>query len=133
MSLYNMMNGFNPSVFLVLPMLDLNPDQYPRFRDCFIDGDNILIYTRTGGENREHYSDGNEKMRKIDGFIKDYDDDFDYTYAHWVFKCPDKWKKDFDFIKSNDLGLVSDEYKEQIKKIYPILFDKLVSIFEKKQ
>lgn len=37
MSLYNMLNGVNPCTFLILPMLGKHPDEYPRFRDCFIE------------------------------------------------------------------------------------------------
>jgi hypothetical protein len=37
MSLYNMMNGANPATFFILPMLgEKHPEQYPRFRDCFV-------------------------------------------------------------------------------------------------
>ena len=36
MSLYNMINGVQPAAFFVLPMLGKHPDEYPRFRDCFI-------------------------------------------------------------------------------------------------
>lgn len=38
MSLYNMINGVNPATFIILPMLGKHPNEYPRFRDCFIGG-----------------------------------------------------------------------------------------------
>ncbi len=54
MSLYNMINGVNPATFFILPMLGKHPDEYPRFRDCFVGEDqkSIEILTRVGGGNR---------------------------------------------------------------------------------
>ena len=53
MSLYNMMNGFNPACVLIMPMLGRKQEEYPRFRDCFVtEENNIAIYTRVGGGNR---------------------------------------------------------------------------------
>jgi len=47
------MNGVNPCVFFILPMLGKHPEEYPRFRDCFVvdeehpEYDNCIhIYTR---------------------------------------------------------------------------------------
>ena len=34
--LYNLINGVNLATFIILPMLGKHPDEYPRFRDCFI-------------------------------------------------------------------------------------------------
>ena len=59
MSLYNLVQGVTSAVFFVLPMLGKHPDEYPRFRDCFLkdaehpEYDNhIHVYTRVGGGNR---------------------------------------------------------------------------------
>lgn len=82
MSLYNMLNGVNPATFFILPMLDKHPDEYPRFRDCFIgeDKNSIVIYTRVGGSNR-NCGFGEEELYKHPNFIKTYDDCFDSTYV----------------------------------------------------
>ena len=54
MSLYNMINGYNPDCLLILPMLGRKQEDYPRFRDCYVtDENNIAIYTRVGGGNTE--------------------------------------------------------------------------------
>ena len=88
MSLYNLMAGVNPAAFFILPMLGRHADEYPRFRDCFVqkrkfvlseDGfpymsigedspkwfDNeakpepvICVFTRMGGGNRGCWEDG---------------------------------------------------------------------------
>ena len=57
MSLYNMINGVDPACFYLLPMLGRVAEDYPRFRDCFLseDGEHIDIYTRVGGNNRNHH------------------------------------------------------------------------------
>ena len=49
-----MINGVNPATFLFLPMLGKHPDEYPRFRDCFISEDETqkIVFTRVGGGNR---------------------------------------------------------------------------------
>ena len=66
-----MINGVQPATFFLLPMLGKHPDEYPRFRDCFVgkqhtDGEKdqfgipkqkhgneelISVYTRVDREN----------------------------------------------------------------------------------
>lgn len=121
MSLYNMMNGFNPACVYILPMLGKKSEEYPRFRDCFVTEDNnIAIFTRFGGGNRgQGY--GEDELMEDENFIRYYDDDFDNTYATYVFKVPDKWKADFDLIMDSKFSEVSDEYVALIKEFYPRL------------
>ena len=121
MSLYNMMNGFNPACVLIMPMLGRNQDEYPRFRDCFVTEEgNIAIYTRVGGGNR-NCGYGEEELYKDENFIKTYDDDFDCTYATYEFKVPDKWKEDFERIMNGKQSEVSDEYADIVKNMFPKL------------
>ena len=115
-----MINGFSPACLLVMPMLDRKQEEYPRFRDCFVDGENIAIYTRVGGNNRG-CGFGEEELYKDPNFINTYDDDFDNTYATYLFKVPDKWKTDFDMIIKGDIRGVSDEYYQHVCNFYPIL------------
>lgn len=131
MSLYNMMNGVTQATFYVLPMLGKHPDEYPRFRDCFTSddewpeyNDHIHVYTRTGGGNREHYKDGNNEIISHPNFITDFDDNFDCTFASWIFSVPEKWKDDYEKIKNNKLKDVSKEYQAEIKRVWPKLKDK---------
>ena len=123
MSLYNIINGFSPACLLVMPMLDRKQEDYPRFRDCFVEGENIAIYTRVGGNNRG-CGYGEEELYKDPNFINTYDDDFDNTYATYLFKVPDKWKPDFDKIIKGDIRDVSDEYYQHVCNFYPILAKK---------
>lgn len=132
MSLYNMMCGVNPAAFFILPMLGKHPDEYPRFRDCFVgeDKQSIEVFTRVGGNNRG-CGYGEDELMEHPNFIKTYDDDFDSTYGTYVFSVPDKWRKDFDLIMSGRLFAISDEYFNEILRIYPKLEDKLRQQFER--
>lgn len=129
MSLYNIMNGFNPACVLIMPMLGRKQDQYPRFRDCFVtEENNIAIYTRVGGGNR-NCGFGEEELYKDENFLTTYDDEWDRTYATYEFKVPEKWKSDFNKIISNHLSEVSKEYIDYLKKFYPKLAEN--GVFEK--
>lgn len=130
MSMYNMINGFNPACVLIMPMLRRKQDEWPRFRDCFVTEDNnIAIYTRVGGGNRNAgYNE--EKLYEDPLFIKTYDDEYDNTYATYEFKVPEKWKADFDLILEGKVTEISEEYKTYLKEFFPTLkengfFDRL--------
>ena len=115
MSLYNMINGLNPAVFVLLPMLGRHPEEYPRFRDCFLgdDDNSIIIFTRVGGGNR-NCGYGEDELSKDPNFMTTYDDSFDSTYGNYVFRVPDKWKDDFEAIKNGGLKNASVEYFEYL-------------------
>jgi hypothetical protein len=128
--MYNIVNGVNQATFIFLPMLGKHPDEYPRFRDCFLHNNErpeyegmIHVYTRVGGPNRESYVDEIEEMRSHECFVADFDDNFDGTYATYVFKVPDKWKKDFDAILKGGLLMASAEYRKELYRVYPKLKD----------
>ena len=129
MSLYNMINGFNPACVLIMPMLGRKQDEYPRFRDCFVTEEkNIAIYTRVGGGNR-NCGYGEEELYKDENFLTTYDDEYDSTYATYEFKVPEKWKADFDKILCGDFASVSVEYIEYLKQFYPKFVEQ--GLFEK--
>lgn len=131
-----MVNGFNPACVLIMPMLGRKQDEYPRFRDCFVTKENnIAIYTRAGGGNR-NCGLGEEELYKDENFLTTYDDDCDCTYATYEFKVPEKWKADFESIVSGRLEGVSSEYVEHLKRFFPILdeqgvIDKIFGITRK--
>ncbi len=122
MSLYNMINGFNPSCLFFMPMLGRKQDEYPRFRDCYLSDDKqrICIYTRVGGGNRNQ-GYGEEELYDDPNFVETYNDDFDSTYATYEFNVPEEWKKDFDFIVNGDFNSVSNAYVERVKQFFPML------------
>ena len=121
MSLYNMMNGFNPSCVFIMPMLGRKQAEWPRFRDCWVTEEgNIAIYTRVGGGNR-NCGYGEEQLYEDPNFLNTYDDEYDNTYATYEFKVPEKWKADFDLIMNNGIKEVSEEYKTYLKEFFPKL------------
>lgn len=91
MSLYNMLFGKNPDTKEILALLGLEESQIERFRDCFVENDKILIFTRTGGGNREYYP--NEALVNHPNYLYDEDDEFDPTYAYYYFSLPELLKE----------------------------------------
>lgn len=136
MSLYHMMHGVTPATFFILPMLGRHPDEYPRFRDCFLHDEEhpeydgyIHVYTRTGGGNREGYAAENDAMRAMPGFVADFDDSYDCTFASWIFRVPDRWKEDFEKFHSQGPSAMSAQYKAEVKRIFPKIAAKLDQAF----
>lgn len=95
MSLYNLLFGVNQDADELLKMLDLAQEDFGRFRDAYLNenGTNIIVYTRCGGGNRDYYEEVFSKMEKHPEYVTNYDDDFDCTYAYFVFNVPEKFKK----------------------------------------
>lgn len=111
MSFYNLLFGVNKSAPVLMATLGLTPADVPRFRDCFINGDKIVIHTRTGGGNREYYDEPNEEntegpwnstLRDNAFYISDKDDDFDSTYANFFFRFPDAYADDLKVLADKD-------------------------------
>ena len=50
MGMYNLLFGMNKFSELILGMIHLRKEDVGRFRDTYIDGDKIVVYTRNGGE-----------------------------------------------------------------------------------
>jgi len=96
MSLYNAVAGVDIFAPLCLRLLGLSASDVPRVRDAWFssDGETITILTRTGGGNRPDYEAENEAMRNVDGFIKDFDDDFDQTFCRFTYETPERFQKD---------------------------------------
>jgi hypothetical protein len=121
----------NQATFVILPMLGKHADEYPRFRDCFATDGNIHVFTRVGGGNRENYQEAIDKLRAFPDYITDYDDDFDCTYATFEFKVPEKWKKDYELIMAGKLKEISEEYKQELYRVYPKLKVQFDELFRK--
>lgn len=134
--LYNMIHGYNPACVWVLPLLGRHENEYPRFRDCYVeqkDGEYlIVIYTRVGGGNRD-CGFGEEELYKDPLFVETVDDNFDTTYAEYKFRVPEKWKDDFNKIIEGKFLETSKEYQELIKSFYPKIADKIEEMFNQKE
>lgn len=113
-----MMFGVNPLAALTLEALRLTPGDIPRFRDAYFDAEEnqLVVYTRTGGGNREYYGgrggydnedyEGpfNEDLENHPNYLRDEDDDFDCTYAYFYFSIPESFAPIFETFKSLGAG-----------------------------
>lgn len=94
MSLYGALVGESERAETLLGLLGITRSEVPRYRDCYVDEREfdsgkefvICVYTRTGGGNREYFMKGNAAMTKVPGYQGDRDDDFDSTYATFVYR-----------------------------------------------
>lgn len=106
---------------------DENSNQIPRFRDAYFDFSQnepkLVLYTRTGGGNREFYEKENNFLRNCENFIEDFDDSFDSTYAHWVYSVPENYKNDVDIFikilkeKGYDFSTPSEKFQKALDEI----------------
>jgi hypothetical protein len=66
-----------------------------RYRDIYLDetGEKIILRTRNGGGNRPYYFWVFENLKYHPNYIRDYDDEFDSTYAYIEFSIPARHKK----------------------------------------
>ena len=119
-----------------------------RYRDIYLneDGTMIILYTRNGGGNRECYDCDKDSdkakancdkddiscgwnkqccplkatasLRMHPNYVKDYDDEFDCTYAYYEFTVPDKHKttaKLMSGIKEQTISEKLDSLLEEMK------------------
>lgn len=95
MSLYNALFGENSESNVLLGMIGVNKEYFNRYRDIELikNGTIIRVFTRLGGGNREGYQETWDKIRKHELYIKDYDDDFDCTYAYVEYNIPEKFQE----------------------------------------
>lgn len=137
MSLYNMLFGVNDYAPVLIAALGMTANDVPRFRHCYIDGEQIVIRTRTGGGNRDYY-DSEESCREnypdyfngkedpsgpwnssLTGskfYIYDEDDDFDSTYANFYFRFPDEYAEDLKAIAArSETHTPSEKWKALFK------------------
>ena len=134
MSLYNLLHGQNPLSDLFLGMLDLTEESVGRFRDVYIEKENdkyvIVVYTRNGEGNRECWGEDKDdcdcpgciierKLPQHPNYIRDYDDDFDCTYASIVFSVPTKYVEYVEHVYElmKDKTKPPDKFKELIDKL----------------
>lgn len=117
MSLYNMLFGINDDAPILLGMINTNMDYFDRFRDVeLINSGNIIrVFTRLGGNNRHSYKDTWNKIKRNEYYLKDYDDNFDNTYAYIEFSIPDKYKDTAKNMFKNEPMSFEDKFKKELK------------------
>lgn len=95
MSLYNTLFGENEDATALLGMINLTRNDFQRYRDVHLNvaGTIITVLTRIGGNNRKDYRQVFTNIRRNEFYVKDFDDNFDNTYAYFQFKVPEKYAK----------------------------------------
>lgn len=131
--LYNYIHGYNPACIWIMPMLGRKEEEWPRFRDCYVETRPnealIVVYLRVGGPNRNS-GYGEEELYEDPLFVETIDDEYDDTYAEYKFRVPERWKKDFNLILKGKIKRISYEYQLYLRKFFPSLnkegyFDKI--------
>lgn len=119
MSLYNALFGENEETPVLLGMLAVNKEYFDRFRDVDLieEGTKIRVFTRLGGGNREGYRETWDKIRKHDLYIKDYDDDFDCTFAYVEFNIPEQFKETAKKMFKGEPVSFSDKFKKELEEM----------------
>ena len=140
MGLYNVLFGTNSYAPILKWVLKLDfPNGYPsgRFRDIYLnkDGTRITLYTRNGGGNRDCWGldgcnpakEGHDpqcmisiikRLREHPNYLKDYDDDFDCTYAYFEFSIPDKYIETTKSLATGEEPKnVSEKFSEIVQEI----------------
>jgi hypothetical protein len=93
-----------------------------RFRDIYFQNEEgsepkIILYTRNGGGNRDYYQYIFDLLESHPLYIRDYDDDFDSTYAYIEFRAPESIIKFFDGIKTGKIQNVSEKFEAEIQSM----------------
>jgi hypothetical protein len=138
--MYNIVHGVNPLAGITLTMLGVTAtSQIPRFRDAYFDGEHLCIYTRTGGGNRDTYENAmrarewyevnypeglndlsgpfNEDLRKLPGYVRDADDDFDSTYATFYYEIPKQFPWFKEWANDKTAKPASERWAEALEKL----------------
>lgn len=129
MNLYNMVFSKNSASKIILATLGLTEEDFKRFRDCWVekheDSYRIVVHTRLGGGNREHFSDNEVagefctcggcnityRLHTHPLYLGDKDDDFDCTYADIYYKLPEDYKEELIAIASDIPIVAGDRWK----------------------
>lgn len=95
MNLYNQLHGENPDADKLLAILNLERSDFPRYRDIWLpaDGTKIIVTTRHGGPNRQYFQRVLKAISQYSTYIRDYDDDYDDTYAYIEFSIPSRHRR----------------------------------------
>jgi hypothetical protein len=101
--MYNMIFGQSADAGELLSALGYGRGDFYRYRDCYLENDEIAVYTRGGGGNRECWNDDctdgkhtddctiaiQEGVRQHPLYLRDEDDSFDCTYSTFYFRSPE--------------------------------------------
>ena len=132
---------------IVLATLGLTRSDVGRFREVYIVDDTIVIVTRNGGGNREHWYDDEPagpdcpcvgcfmayRVHQLPHYLYDEDNEYDPTYAHIYFEIPPEHAE---LIKAivNDSFEPSERWLDMLERLgegRPEVAERLQPIIEK--
>lgn len=117
MSLYNTVLGENEFSGLLLSMLGFQSrSEIPRYRDCWWNGKEIVVYTHVGGGNRNDYKEEIGALQNRKGYTSDEDDEYDFTFAAFYYTFPPEFETYKAAIKP-ETRTVRERWEEALKKI----------------
>ena len=119
MSLYTKLFGENKDAVALLGMLSLTRNSFGRYRDVYLNkaGDIITVLTRIGGGNAKEFAYVYNTLKEHSHYIRDYEDDFDETYAYFEFNVPTKYKQACRMMApAEDRLSVGDMFHEEIEE-----------------
>lgn len=126
-----MMLGVHPLAPMLLAMIGVEPGSLGRLRDCYLgrgpDGElEIHVFTRNGGGNREHFRECDPGLEcgctgcvithnvpLMPGYIRDFDDPFDSTYATIAFRIPERFADGLAELVRDEPEVVLPPFKER--------------------
>ena len=121
--MYEMVCNINTDAGRVLNLIGLDPTfliEECRLRDVYLSKDKtkVVIFTRIGGGNRESYSASIKRHKNFKGCIRDYDDNFDNTYASFEYQIPsNKLIEVVAFLSSSDTTTGGEKLKQSLEKL----------------
>ena len=121
--MYEMVCTINPDAGRILNLIGLDPTfliEECRLRDVYLSKDKtkVVIFTRIGGGNRESYSASIKRLKNFKGYIRDYDDDFDNTYASFEYQIPsNKLMEVVAFLSSSDTTTGGEKLKQSLENL----------------
>lgn len=121
--MYEMTCNINPDARMVLDLIGIDPEfllEEARLRDVYLSKDRtrVVIFTRIGGGNRSYHAPAITKLRNFKGYVTDYDDDFDNTYASFEYKIPqEKLPMVVAFLASSDTTTGGEKLKASLKQL----------------
>lgn len=121
--MYETICNINPDAKMILNLIGIDPKfllEEARLRDVYLSKDKtrVVIFTRIGGNNRSYHFPAITKLRNFKGYITDYDDEFDNTYASFEYQIPqEKLPRVVAFLASSDTTTGGEKIKASLKQL----------------
>lgn len=121
---HNMMDTMLGPLECFLPMIDLTPNDFPRYRDIAMENHvqnhgayELCVVTRTGGGNREEYEEENKSLSFNKYYLSNNDASYDSTYAEFYFRVPDEFTEDIRKLQNKEVTNINDLSKTYTDKL----------------